>query len=100
MHAPWQKTINYALAAALQPKPAATQYTILSTPHQHTPAKTADVTPQCNPSAVQASIEQKVPAPPSVPAAKVPASSTSHTSLATHQSSCTHHPPECLIKQM
>ena len=84
MHAPLQKTINHALAAALQPKPAATQCMIPSTPHQHTPAKTAAVTPQCKQSAVQASIEQKVPVPPSVPVAKVPASSTSHTSLTTH----------------
>ena len=40
-----QKTINHAPAAALQPKPAAAQCTIPSTPHQCTPAKTADVTP-------------------------------------------------------
>ena len=87
MHAPLQKSINHTPAANLQPKPAATQCMIQSTPHQHTPAKTAHVTPQCKPSAVQASIEQKVPAPPSVPAAKVPASSTIHTSLATGRSS-------------
>ena len=65
VHAPLQKTINHAPAAALQPKPAATHCTILSTPHQCTPAKTADVAPQCKPSSVQASIEQKVPVPPS-----------------------------------
>ena len=64
------------------------------------PAETADVAPQCKPSAVQASIEQQVPAPPSVPATKVPTSSTSHTSLATHQSSHKHHAPEHLTKQM
>ena len=100
VHAPLQKTTNHAPAAALQPTPAATQCTIPRTPHWCTPAKTVDVTPQWKPSSVQASIEQKVPAPPSVPAAKVPASSTSHTSLATCWLSHTCHVPECLIEQM
>ena len=54
----------------------------------------------CNPEAVQASTEVKVPVPPSAPAAKVPASTTSHTSMATQQSNHTRRAPECLIEQM
>ena len=52
VHTPLQKTINDAPTSALQPKPAATQCTIPSTSHQCTPAKAADVTPECKPSAL------------------------------------------------
>ena len=77
VHAPLKPVLNHAPAAAPQPRSAATQCTIPSTPLHHTHAK-------CSPEAVQASIEANVPVPPSVPAAKVPASITSHTSMAPH----------------
>ena len=93
VHAPLKPVSNHAPAAAPQPRLAATQCTIPSAPPHCTHAK-------CSPEAVQASTEAKVPAPPSVPAAKVPASITSHTSTAPCQSSCTHHAPEHLIEQM
>ena len=102
VHAPMQPNVHHA-PAGVQPEPAATQCTNPSTQHQCTPAKSTQQvvkTPQCNQSAVQSSTEQKVSVPPSVPAAKVPASSSSHTSLATCQSSCTHHVPQWLIEQM
>ena len=86
VHKPIQPNVHHALAG-VQPEPAATQCTNPSTQHQCTPAKpTQQVakTPQHNQSAVQSSTEHKLSAPPSVPAAKVPASSSSHTSLATH----------------
>ena len=85
---------SYAEAAALRPNPAAVQCAKPSTLQQSTP------NPVCNPSPVQPSTEVKVPAPPSVPAAKVPASQASHTSLATRQSSRTRHAPERLIEKM
>ena len=75
MHAPLKPVPNHAPAAAPQPKSAATQCTIPSAQPHCTHA-------ECSPEAVQASTEAKVPAPPSVPAAKVPASITSHTSMA------------------
>ena len=93
VHAPLNPVSNHAPAAAPQPRSAATQCTIPSAPLHHTHVKHS-------PEAVQASTEAKVPVPPSVPAAKVPASITSHTSMAPCQSSCTHHAPECLIEQM
>ena len=93
VHAPLKPVSNHAPAAAPQPRSAATQCTIPSAPPHCTHAK-------CSPKAVQASTEAKVPAPPSAPVAKVPVSITSHTSMAPHQSSNTHHDPECLIEQM
>ena len=93
VHEPLKPVLNHASAAVPQPRSAATQCTIPSTPPHCTHAN-------CNPEAVQASTEAKVSAPPSVPAAKVPASITSHTSMAPCQSSHTHHAPECLIEQM
>ena len=75
VHAPLKPVSNHAPAAAPQPRSAATQCTIPSTPPHHAHAKHS-------PEAVQASTEAKVPAPPSAPAAKVPASITSHTSMA------------------
>ena len=50
----------------------------------HTPAKPDAENTKCNQSAVQSSMEPKVPAPPSVPPTKVSASFASHTSMATH----------------
>ena len=102
VHAPIQPNVHHA-SAGVQTESAATQCVTPSTQHQCTPAKpTQQVvkTPQGNQSAVQSSTEQKVSVPPSAPAAKVPASSSSHTSLATHQSSHTHHAPQHLIEQM
>ena len=102
VHAPIQPNVHHA-AAGVQPEPAAAQCTNPSTQHQHTPSKpTQQVakTLQCNQIAVQSSTEQKVSVPPSVPAAKVPVSLSSHTSLATCQSSCTHCVPQHLIEQM
>ena len=93
VHAPLKPVSNHAPAAAPQPRSAATQCTIPSAPLHHTHAK-------CSPEAVQASTEAKVPAPPSVPATKVPTSISSHTSMAPHQSSYTHYAPEHLIEQM
>ena len=72
--------------AATPHKSVAHQYITLSE-QLCTPAKPATANTQCNHSAVQSSTEPKVPASPSVPAAKVPASSTSHTSMARCQSS-------------
>ena len=77
MHAPLNPVLNHALAAAPQSRSAATQGTIPSAPLHCTHAK-------CSPEAVQASTEAKVPVPPGVPATKVPASITSHTSMAPH----------------
>ena len=102
VHAPIQPNVHHALAG-VHTESAATQCMTPSTQHQCTTAKpTQQVvrTPQCNQSAVQSSTEQKVSAPLSAPATKVPASSSSHTSLATCQSSCTHHAPQHLIEQM
>ena len=102
VHAPIQPNVHHA-PAGVQTEPAATQCTTPSTQHQCTPAKpTQQVvkTPQCNQSAVQSNTEQKVSAPPSAPATKVPGISSSHTSLATYRSNCTHCGPQCLIKQM
>ena len=102
VHAPIQPHVHHA-PAGVQPEPAANQCTNPSTQHQCTPAKPTQQlakTPQHNQSAVQSSTEQKVSAPPSGPAANVPASSSSHSSLATCQSSHTHHATQCLIKQM
>ena len=84
VHALIQPNVHH-VPAGVKPEPAATQCTNPSTQHQCTPAKpTQQVvkTPQHNQSAVQSSTEQKVPVPPSVQATKVPASSSSHTSLA------------------
>ena len=75
--APLKPVLNHAPAAAPWPSSAATQCTIPSAALHHTHAK-------CSPEAVQASTEAKVPVPPSVPATKVPASITSHTSMAPH----------------
>ena len=102
VHAPIQPNVHHA-PAGVQTESAATQCMAPSTQHQCTPAQpTQQVvkTPQCNQSAVQSSTEQKVSVPPSVLAAKVPVSSSSHTSLETHHSSHTHHVPQCFIKQM
>ena len=56
----------------------------------YTPAKPATAAnTHCNQSAVQSTTEPRVPSLPSVPAAKVPVSCASHTSMATHRSSCT-----------
>ena len=77
VHVPLNPVSNHAAAAAPQPRSAATQCTIPSAPLHHTHAKHS-------PEAVQASTEAKVPVPPSVPVAKVPASLTSHTSMAPH----------------
>ena len=75
VHAQLKPVSNHAPAAAPQPRSAATQCTIPSAPPHHTHAKHS-------PEAVQASTEAKVPAPPSAPATKVPATITSHTSMA------------------
>ena len=102
VHVPIQPYVHHA-PAGVQTEPAATQCTTPSTQHQCTPAKpTLQVvkTPQCNQSTVESSTEQKVSAPPSAPAAKVLASSSSHTSLATCPSSHTHHAPQHLIEHM
>ena len=102
VHAPIQPNVHHP-PAGVQPEPAANQCTNPSTQHQCTPAKpTQQVvkTPQHNQSAVQSSTEQKVLAPPSAPATKVPASPSSYTSLATCWSSHTHHVPQHLIEQM
>ena len=72
VHAPLKPVPNHAPAAAPQPKSAASQCTIPSAPLHCTHAT-------CNPEAVQASTEAKVPVPPSLPATEVPASITSHT---------------------
>ena len=93
VHAPLKPVPNHAPAAAPQPRSAATLCTIPSAQPHCTHVK-------CSPEAVQASTEVKVPAPPSVPATKVPASITSHASMAPCQSSLTCHAPEHLIEQM
>ena len=93
VHAPLKPESNHAPAATPQPRSAATQCTIPSASPHCMHAK-------CSPEAVQASTEAKVSVSPSVPVAKVPASITSHTSMAPCQSSCTCHAPECLIEQM
>ena len=93
VHAPLKPVSNHAPAAAPLPTSAATQCTIQSAQPHHTHAKHS-------PEAVQASTEAEVPAPPNVPATKVPASITSHTSMAPRQSSHTCRAPECLIEQM
>ena len=91
VHAPLNPVLNHAPAAEPQPRSATTQCTIPSAPPHRTHAK-------CSPEAVQASTEAKVPATPSVPATKIPASITSHTSMVPHQSSHTHCTSECLIE--
>ena len=93
VHKPLKPVSNHAPAAAPQPRSAATKCTIPSAPPHCTHAK-------CSPEAVQASTEAKIPVPPSAPAAKVPASITSHTSMTPCQSSCTCCAPEHLIEQM
>ena len=66
--------------AATPPKLVAHQCITLSE-QPSIPAKPAAVAnTQCNQSTLQSSTEPKVPAPPSVPTTKVPASSVSHTS--------------------
>ena len=93
VHAPLKPVWNHAPAAAPQPKSAATQCTIPSAQPHCTQT-------ECSPEAVQASTEAMVPAPPSVPATKVPASITSHTSMAPRRSNRARHAPERLIEQM
>ena len=75
MHVP-QKPYMLHAPAATPPKLVAHQC-ITPSEQPHTPAKpAAAANAQCNQSAVQSNTEPKVPSPPSVPAAKVPASST------------------------
>ena len=97
MYAPQKPYLLHAPAATPH-KLLAHQY-ITPSEQPHTPAKpAAAANTQCNQSAVQSSIEPKVPASPSMPAAKVPASSASHTSMATCQSSCMQYVPEHLVE--
>ena len=99
MHASQKPYMLYAPAAT---PPILVAYQCNTPSEQpHTPIKpAAAVITQCNQSVVHSSTEPKVPAPLSMPAAKVPPSSASHTSMATCQSSCTWCVPECLIEQM
>ena len=98
MHA-WQKPYMLHAPSAILPKLVAHQC-IIPSEQSCTPSKSATANTQCNQSAVQSTTEPKVPAPPSMPATKVPASSASHTSMATCHSSHTQCVPENLIEQM
>ena len=83
LHAP-QKPYMLHAPVATAPNLVANQF-ITPSEQLHIPTKpAAAANTQCNQSAVQSNIEQKVPALLSVPAAKVPTSSASHTSMATH----------------
>ena len=64
--------------AATPPKMVAHQC-ITHSEQPYTPAKPGAANTEYNQSAAQSTTEPKVPAPPSVSATKVPASSTSHT---------------------
>ena len=77
-----QKPYMLHAPTATPPKLVAHQC-ITHSEQPHTPAKLAAANVQYNQSALQSSTEPKVLAPPSVPAAKFPASSASHTSVAT-----------------
>ena len=98
MHAPWKPYMLHATAAT---PPNVVAHQCLTPSEPYIPAKpAATANTQCNQSVVHSSTEPKALAPPSVPAAKVPASLASDTSMATHWSSHTCHAPECLIEQM
>ena len=74
----WQKPYMLHAPAATPPNLVAHQC-ITPSEESHTSAKPPAANTQCNQSAVQSSTEPKIPAPPSVPAAKVHANSASHT---------------------
>ena len=80
MYAPQKPYMSHA-PAATPPRLVAHQC-ITPSDQPCTPVKqAAGANTQCTQSAVQSSTEQKVTAPPSVPATNVPAISVSHTSM-------------------
>ena len=82
MHAPWKPYMLHAQAAT--PPKFVAHPCITPSEQPCTPAKpAAAANTQCNQSAIQSNTEPKVSASLSVPPAKVPASSASHTSMAT-----------------
>ena len=88
MQAPQKPYMLHAPVAT--PSKLAAHQRIMPSEQIHTSVKpTAAANTQYNQSAVQSNTEPKVPAPPSVPATKVPASCASHTSMVTCQSSHT-----------
>ena len=87
-------------APAATPSMVVAHQCIIPSEQPCTTTKPAAANTQCNQNAVQSSTEPNVPAPPSVPANNVPAISTSHTSMVTHQLSHTCCVPECLIEQI